>query len=155
MKIKSPIFILGAPKSGTSLLRSLLDNHPELAVIPFEATLFQILGEEISHPYRKNKAKVFEWEVEKSFSKFEKIVKEYNSSISPYIDSSHINMFDWDIKKCKRDFFQLKSKRDIFEYFLKFLVDSYSKIDAKYFEDKRLVEKSIINYEFVFLLQNS
>lgn len=34
-----PIFICGHPKSGTSLLRNLLDNHPQLAVYPEESLL--------------------------------------------------------------------------------------------------------------------
>lgn len=38
---KSPIFICGHPKSGTSLLRNLLDNHPELIVYPEESVFFR------------------------------------------------------------------------------------------------------------------
>lgn len=33
-------FIVGHPRSGTSLLRALLDSHPDLLVIPFETHLF-------------------------------------------------------------------------------------------------------------------
>lgn len=41
-KIKeSPIFICGHPKSGTSLLRSLLDSHPQLVVYPEESVFFR------------------------------------------------------------------------------------------------------------------
>ncbi|MBN2044454.1 MAG: sulfotransferase [Anaerolineales bacterium] len=36
-----PIFICGHPKSGTSLLRNLLDNHPQLAVYPEESRFFR------------------------------------------------------------------------------------------------------------------
>jgi hypothetical protein len=35
-----PTFIVGHPRSGTSLLRSLLDGHPDLMVLPFESHLF-------------------------------------------------------------------------------------------------------------------
>ncbi|MCF7853978.1 MAG: sulfotransferase [Candidatus Pacebacteria bacterium] len=38
---EAPIFILGAGKSGTSLLRSLLDGHPSLFVVPREAHFFE------------------------------------------------------------------------------------------------------------------
>jgi len=31
-----PVFIVGAPKSGTTLVRNLLDGHPELVVLPSE-----------------------------------------------------------------------------------------------------------------------
>ena len=33
-------FIVGHPRSGTSLLRALLDSHPDLLVLPFETHLF-------------------------------------------------------------------------------------------------------------------
>ena len=37
----SPIFICGHPKSGTSLLRSILDSHPEIIVYPEETGFFR------------------------------------------------------------------------------------------------------------------
>ncbi len=36
-----PIFICGHPKSGTSLMRNLLDHHPQLAVYPEESHFFR------------------------------------------------------------------------------------------------------------------
>jgi len=36
-----PVFICGHPKSGTSLLRSLLDSHPQLVVYPEESVFFR------------------------------------------------------------------------------------------------------------------
>lgn len=52
----SPIFILGAHKSGTSLLRALLDGHTELGVLPFESHFMAMLGHEVRYPYRKQSA---------------------------------------------------------------------------------------------------
>ncbi len=49
----APIFILGSHKSGTSLLRSLLDGHPDLFVIPFETHIMALLGRWITYSYRK------------------------------------------------------------------------------------------------------
>jgi hypothetical protein len=37
----SPVFIAGHPKSGTSLLRSVLDSHPELVAYPEETNFFR------------------------------------------------------------------------------------------------------------------
>ncbi|GEM_PF-322661 len=37
----SPVFIAGHPKSGTSLLRSVLDSHPELVAYPEETHFFR------------------------------------------------------------------------------------------------------------------
>ncbi|MEL6338649.1 MAG: sulfotransferase [Myxococcota bacterium] len=38
---KPPVFVVGNPKSGTSLMQSLLDGHPELFVSPVEFKLFK------------------------------------------------------------------------------------------------------------------
>jgi len=43
--IECPVFILGHPKSGTSLLVGILDNHPELLVLPEETDYFDVLYE--------------------------------------------------------------------------------------------------------------
>ena len=40
MSVVPATFIVGHPRSGTSLLRALLDSHPELLVLPFESHLF-------------------------------------------------------------------------------------------------------------------
>ena len=40
MSITPAAFIVGHPRSGTSLLRALLDGHPDLLVLPFETHLF-------------------------------------------------------------------------------------------------------------------
>lgn len=37
---RNPIFICGAHRSGTTLVRDLLDNHPALSVLPSEGTFF-------------------------------------------------------------------------------------------------------------------
>src|SRR5512143_919970 len=37
----APVFIAGHPKSGTSLLRSVLDSHPELVAYPEETSFFR------------------------------------------------------------------------------------------------------------------
>ncbi len=37
----APVFICGHPKSGTSLLRALLDSHPQLIVYPEESVFFR------------------------------------------------------------------------------------------------------------------
>jgi len=40
VSIAPATFIVGHPRSGTSLLRALLDSHPDLLVLPFETHLF-------------------------------------------------------------------------------------------------------------------
>jgi len=49
-----PIFLLGSHKSGSSLLRSLLDGHPALAVLPKETHLFQFTNHWVDYRRRRN-----------------------------------------------------------------------------------------------------
>jgi protein-tyrosine sulfotransferase len=48
----SPIFILGCHRSGTSLLRSMLDGHPDLNVVPIESHYFEHSGYRVAYPLR-------------------------------------------------------------------------------------------------------
>lgn len=48
-----PLFILGCHKSGTSLLRSLLDAHHDLAVIPMELHFFECSSYWVDYPLRR------------------------------------------------------------------------------------------------------
>lgn len=48
-----PILILGAHKSGTTLLRSLLDGHPALFAVPIEAHFFRLLGRWVDYPFQR------------------------------------------------------------------------------------------------------
>lgn len=49
-----PVFIFGSQKSGSSLLRSLLDGHPELFVIPSESHYFQLAGHCVDFRLRRS-----------------------------------------------------------------------------------------------------
>lgn len=51
--MKAPVFILGSHKSGTSLLRSLLDGMPGFFVIPLEVHLFELAGLWIDYAIRR------------------------------------------------------------------------------------------------------
>lgn len=53
-KLENPIFILGCHKSGTSLLKNLLDGHPELFAIPSETHFFQYSGYWVDYALRRN-----------------------------------------------------------------------------------------------------
>lgn len=48
-----PIFIFGSQKSGSSLLRSLLDSHPSLFVVPSESHYFQLTGHCVDFSMRR------------------------------------------------------------------------------------------------------
>lgn len=47
------IFIVGCHKSGTSLVRALLDGHPNLAVIPFESHFANAYGIPVLYPLKR------------------------------------------------------------------------------------------------------
>lgn len=51
---RQPVFLLGSHKSGSSLLRSLLDGHPDLAVLPKETHLFQFTDHWVDYRRRRN-----------------------------------------------------------------------------------------------------
>ncbi len=65
----SPVFIAGHPKSGTSLLRSVLDSHPELITYPEETIFFRRYLPKISNSDLQEKLElsdqylthIFEW----------------------------------------------------------------------------------------------
>jgi hypothetical protein len=67
-----PIFICGHPKSGTSLLRNLLDSHPQLAVYPEESRFFRyflpkaegLSLEQLIELGEKELIHIFEWNLE-------------------------------------------------------------------------------------------
>lgn len=46
--INQPLFIVGHPKSGTSLLTSLLDSHPQLMVLPEESDFYNQIWPKVS-----------------------------------------------------------------------------------------------------------
>ncbi|MFT4544596.1 MAG: protein-tyrosine sulfotransferase [Bacteroidia bacterium] len=69
--MNSPVIIVGCTKSGTTLIRSLFDGHPELFAIPFESHFFQNTGRWVEYSYRRTmpsslsfeekKRKLLEW----------------------------------------------------------------------------------------------
>jgi len=81
---KLPVFfILGRPRSGTTLLRALFDAHPNVA-IPLESTLIKELGSKYSH--------VREWDI--------KILKEFYNDV---IIQRWFNFWECDLIKLKSE----------------------------------------------------
>ena len=52
MSKEGTVFICGAHKSGTTLLRSLLDGHPDLLAVPFETHFFRASGFWVDNDYK-------------------------------------------------------------------------------------------------------
>lgn len=75
---KKPIFLLGAHKSGTSLLRSLLDGHPELFVIPFEAHFFELASFWVDYRLRRTYPPTLS--LDRTREGYTELVRQYNTT---------------------------------------------------------------------------
>jgi protein-tyrosine sulfotransferase len=90
--VNAPIFILGAHKSGTSLLRSLFDGHPDLFVVPIEDHVFKHLGFPVNYPYQFQAKKNYtEEEIKQNLISW---VEHCNKSSDRYADSIAKDIFD-------------------------------------------------------------
>lgn len=140
----SPIFLLGAHKSGTSLLRSLFDGHPNLYVVPFETHIFNHLGYPVSNPYFENTSLSNQISTNNFFKHLEAI----NQSNDPYADSININRFD--LKKFKASFY---TDSDLKSTVISYL-ESIQKADSQNTFNKkmRVVEKSVTHHEYALEL---
>lgn len=146
--IKKPIFIIGVHKSGTTLVRSLLDGHPNLFVIPIETHIFKFNGHWVDYPYRSN------FPENKSVKK---IKEEYlgwikkTNNLPANFKGGEVPT-DWNLRLIKSYFDQYgrftSLKESITSYFEAM---AYSMgADKK----KRFVEKSVENAEFAIDLKN-
>ena len=142
-----PIFIVGPHKSGTSLMRSLLDGHPELFVIPIEMHFLMHAGLYIEYPYRKSEynpvntdtfnQKILQW------------VKESEAKTDRYADSITTGKWDIDLLTRLLNDSQMKqsSLRDMLDYAIKALYLALN-FDPQV-KSIRFVEKSVENAELV------
>ncbi|MCG5059767.1 MAG: sulfotransferase [Limnoraphis sp. WC205] len=146
--LTSPIFILGSHKSGSSLLRSLLDDHPELFVVPIETHYFQYTGYWVDYKLRPSSPKVMN--KKDIIDSLTKLVHYRNVSEDPYADSivsglinaskfqSFIENSDWNTSS---------------ELFSIYMAGLYLAFTGKNFDNHlRVVEKSTENAEYAILL---
>jgi hypothetical protein len=78
-------FIIGPHKSGTSLLRALLDGHPETAVIPYETHLAHCFGIPSRYPLKPTRTKAAR-HMGVVHDRLEYIVNLYHNNSSPTSD---------------------------------------------------------------------
>ena len=141
-----PIFICGVHKSGTSLLRSLLDGHPKLAVLPIESHFINHIGFEVNYNFRRQFKTDFV--LDDFFLKCNKLIDHYNNAPDFNKSDAQLNgRFDTNIfndnliKKINHN----TSFDDMFiDYLDSIFLALNQKIDIK---NKRLVEKSVENGE--------
>jgi hypothetical protein len=151
-RLRAPIFLLGAHKSGTSLLRSLLDSHEELFVFPVECHFFQHLGYWVDYSLRRQMP--FKHERQKILQSMIRYIKEYNSKEHvdiKYTDNPEFKGYNLDrfISSMKGEMPNTIS--DQFEFYIAALY--YSIAGSNLPGGTRIVEKSVENAEFANLLR--
>jgi hypothetical protein len=57
--LNSPVFIIGHPKSGTSLLTTILDSHPQLMVLPEESDFYSVIDPTIKTLNFKSRISIY------------------------------------------------------------------------------------------------
>jgi len=144
MPNNKPIFILGCTKSGTSLLRNLLDGHPNLFVIPAETHFFQNIGIWVSYFFRKTapkkqmidemKLSLINW-LEISNTKTNELADGFSKG------KWNIEIFEQNIRSK-----EVTSTKELFDLFVESL---YLALYGETYKNQlRFVEKSVENTEF-------
>jgi hypothetical protein len=148
--VDSPIFILGAHKSGTSLLRSIFDGHPDLCVLPIETHCFPILSRWVRYPFQRTPAvSLTEEEVA---SRAIDWIRRSNVSHDPQADSIPAGIFD--VERFSEHLRESLSRRnenslDAREFISIYFESIAESADLESLQGNlRVVEKSVENAEF-------
>lgn len=140
-----PVFILGAHKSGSSLLRSLLDGHPALFVIPIETHFFQLANYWVD--YRLRRSRPPQRSIEEAKKAFIDLVARYNTRGDTMSDSDMVGRFDLQRFQQALEACEPGSQEELFTGYVRAI---YAGIyQAELPEELRVVEKSVENAEFV------
>lgn len=135
---EAPIFITGLHKSGTTLLRSLLDGHPDLQIIPFESHFFPLAGYWTANEYQYSRPKTIDRE------RFVDFVGYSNSKSDKYGDNFAEGMVDLGRFESAFQVAETATKQAWAEAYYQSLRGAiYPKVEG------RMVEKSIENFEYI------
>ncbi len=143
-KLERPVFLLGAHKSGTSLLRSLLDGHPSLSVFPRETHFFQYAGYWVDYALRS--AVPFERSVDALVKTFRGYLEELQRDTNPFSDSPGIVVWDADRFEAYFRGCDISRPPRLFAAYLNALY--YSQHSNTLPSGVRVVEKSVENAEY-------
>ncbi|MGZ5470843.1 MAG: sulfotransferase family protein [Nitrososphaeraceae archaeon] len=134
------VFILGAHKSGTTLLRNLFDGHPETITVPFESHFLEHLGLPSQNSLRKQIFTPFD--LDNFRSSVKKLFDDYNNNPSKYVDYYSNKKLDYNAFSEK--FFIGNNIQETFFNYLKAVLYS---LNIEYVDGKVIVEKSVENFE--------
>lgn len=147
--LSCPIFILGCHKSGTSLLRSLLDGHGELVVFPREVHFFHHAGAWIDYPLRG--ALPVERDKAAFMASVVKRMEGARRNIDPYADSPPSIRYDLERFTSCFGAFEPKALKELYEAFAASLYCSL--FGARLSNGARIVDKSVENAEYAGVLR--
>jgi protein-tyrosine sulfotransferase len=156
--MNSPIFILGSHKSGTTMLRGLLDGVPGVFSIPIETHIFEYTGYWVDYELRRSIPRKLTFEqvlgnIQKSIEKSNK----KSNWFARYGGDSLVES-QWDVpalvksmnKNGRKSFENNDLKGFISAYFEGLYFSLFSELPPK---SLRYVEKSVENAEFAGLLK--
>ncbi|RMD86125.1 MAG: sulfotransferase [Calditrichaeota bacterium] len=144
-----PIFILGAHKSGTSLMRSLLDGHPHLFALPLETHYFHFSHHWVDYDYRKQLPDNLP--VEKIVKNLCEHVHYWNTVEDPYSDSIGKGLFNEErFHEYLSTLPSNATHKEILEKYFEGIY--YSVVGTELPSDIRIVEKSVEHAEFALNL---
>ncbi|MFB4167268.1 sulfotransferase [Virgibacillus sp. JSM 102003] len=147
---QEPIFILGAHKSGTSLLRNLFDGHTQLFVIPIETHFFQHNGLWIDYGIRRQfTSSLDENEIKDNYIKW---IKYVNENADLYADSNTKGF--WDIELLEQNLSNISGYNNLKKSIENFTESMYYALRSEKLSDNlRIIEKSVENAEYAVLLK--
>jgi protein-tyrosine sulfotransferase len=142
--LKAPVFILGCHKSGTSLLRNLLDGHPSLFVIPTESHFFQNTGHWVDYYFRRTPpANLTFPEIKENLFN---TIDSFNNRLDEVGDSFTKGKWNMDILRETLYSEHVTSLKDLSHLYVKSLYKSL--FNKEYNSNLIWVEKSVENTEF-------
>ncbi|WP_420645344.1 sulfotransferase family protein [Candidatus Leptofilum sp.] len=146
--MKQPIFLLGAHKSGTSLLRSLFDGHPDLFVIPKETHLFERSGYWVDYYLRRRQPK--EMSKDEIVAAFTSMIAEYNTLADA--QSDNVTVQHWDVSTFREQLATANASEPAALFTAVFQAIHFSLYGFPLDVHKRVVEKSVEQAEFALEL---
>ncbi len=141
-----PIFILGAHKSGTSLLRSLFDGHPDLQIIPIESHVLSLLDFNTVNPLRSQKMQSLESKGD-YISHLHNILLAYHLSTDHRSDNSSV--FIDSLNQIQDEACKIEIKEAILHIWD--LILNY--VQKESLSNRRIVEKSVEHFEYAAILK--
>lgn len=142
-----PVFLLGSHKSGSSLLRSLLDGHPSLAVLPKETHLFQFTNHWVDYRRRRNVPRAVD-----SDELIERMLKQIRDDTRPGNPYADAPGFAYRMSVLEPRLRALDAS-DMPSFLAGYMQAAYeASVGAPPAAGKALVEKSVEHAEFAYVL---